>query len=60
LESGTGLDVELLQDGMEIRLAPDVEAAIYHIVQEALTNVAKHANATLTFVYLSTRGEASA
>ena len=38
------------------RLAPECEAAIYRVVQEALHNVAKHAKATLVNVQIS-RGE---
>jgi signal transduction histidine kinase len=41
-----GLAVELVHERMEGRLAPATEAAAYRIVQEALTNVAKHAKAT--------------
>ena len=47
-----GVKIELLQDRMEERLTADTEAAIYRIVQEALTNVAKHAQATTCRVYL--------
>ena len=47
-----GVRVDILRDHMEDRLAGDVEAAIYRIVQEALTNVARHAQATRCRIYL--------
>jgi signal transduction histidine kinase len=47
-----GIRIELLQDGMPERLAPEIEAGIYRIVQEALTNIAKHAQATACRVFL--------
>ena len=47
-----GIAVELLQDSMPERVTSDIEAAAYRIVQEALTNVAKHAHATVCRVYL--------
>ncbi|MGH9347814.1 MAG: sensor histidine kinase [Vicinamibacterales bacterium] len=40
-----GIGVELRHDMATRRLASDVETAAYRMVQEALTNVAKHANA---------------
>lgn len=47
-----GVRVDVLHDGMEERLVPETEAAAYRIVQEALTNVAKHAQATSCRVYV--------
>jgi signal transduction histidine kinase len=47
-----GVRIELLQDRMDERLAPETEAGVYRIVQEALTNVAKHAQATRCRVFL--------
>ncbi len=52
LSRGTGVATELVQDYMEDRLAPEVEASVYRIVQEALTNVARHADAKSCRVYL--------
>jgi signal transduction histidine kinase len=49
----TGVQTHLIQKRMEHRLAPEVEAAAYRIVQEALTNVARHSgsrNATVALV----------
>ena len=44
--------VELLHDRMDERLASETEATAFRIVQEALTNIAKHAHATSCRIYL--------
>ena len=43
--SGAGLEVGLLVDIDESRLSPDTASTVYRLVQESLTNVAKHAGA---------------
>jgi signal transduction histidine kinase len=48
----TGLTVELETEGEPHRLTPDAEVAAYRIVQEALTNTVKHADATQATVRL--------
>ena len=47
-----GVRIELLQDGMGDRMPSETEAGVYRIVQEALTNVAKHAQASTCRVFL--------
>jgi two-component system sensor histidine kinase UhpB len=39
----TGIQVEFQHSGLDQRFAPEVETGAYRIVQEALTNVARHA-----------------
>ena len=48
----TGIRAELIHQRMEERLAPEVEVCGYRIVQEAMTNVARHAQASLCRLYL--------
>jgi two-component system, NarL family, sensor histidine kinase DevS len=54
----TGIGVEFVPNVPEGRLPPDVETALYRIVQESLTNVVKHARAGHVSVVLR-QGEGS-
>lgn len=49
----TGIRTELVQYGMEQRLSPEAEVCVYRIVQEALTNVARHSGARSATVTLA-------
>jgi signal transduction histidine kinase len=52
-QSGIAVDIQTNLDSQ--RLAPEVETALYRIVQEALTNVAKHAEATHVSIVVTRR-----
>jgi PAS domain S-box-containing protein len=45
LESENGITANLTVSGEEKRFAPEIEVALFRIIQEALRNIAKHANA---------------
>jgi PAS domain S-box-containing protein len=49
------VQVELEVVGLEKRLAPELETALYRVVQEAMTNVARHARATKVRLRLERR-----
>jgi signal transduction histidine kinase len=49
----TGIAVDLEAGAITDRLSPEVETAIYRIVQEALTNVVKHSRARRVSVLLT-------
>jgi signal transduction histidine kinase len=52
----TGIRAQFAHHGLDSRLPADVEVCIYRIVQEALTNVARHSGA-LTCSVTITRGD---
>lgn len=53
LEQRTGLRVELALDGLEERLDPEIETLVFRLVQEALTNVLRHAGVDCATVEVS-------
>ena len=55
-EERTGIECELSLPSGPLPMASDVETAAYRIVQEAMTNVARHANATRIEIRMRTRG----
>ncbi|HSB79498.1 MAG TPA: cache domain-containing protein [Candidatus Methylomirabilis sp.] len=53
----TGVRVTFDHNGLEERVAPDLETAVYRIVQEALTNAARHAGVQDVSVRMRTAPE---
>ncbi|MDX6442017.1 MAG: hypothetical protein QOE43_1746 [Gaiellaceae bacterium] len=56
----TEIDVRFETGLGDERLAPEVETALYRIVQESLTNVVKHAQARVVSIVLARKGGAVA
>lgn len=48
----TGIPTEVLHAGMDDRPTPEIETCLFRIVQEATTNIARHASATSCRVYV--------
>lgn len=51
-EKNYGIECQLMVDGMERSLNPSVEVALFRLVQEGMTNVAKHADSPKCEVFL--------
>jgi signal transduction histidine kinase len=60
-ESGEhyGFEVRLLMLALDERLPSELETALFRVTQEALTNVAAHAEATLVEIHLEVRDRSS-
>jgi signal transduction histidine kinase len=54
----TGIRTQLTHERMNDRLPPEIEVCVYRIVQEALTNIARHSGATSCTVSLVRRADA--
>jgi PAS domain S-box-containing protein len=52
--AGIKAEVEIADEGSHVRLDREVETACFRILQEALTNIARHAYAKHVFVLLTT------
>lgn len=52
-EARTGIEVKFNHSGLDDRLPPPLELSLYRIIQEALTNIEKHAGATAVDISLS-------
>ncbi len=52
----TGIRVDLTMPANSERLHPELEMVLYRVIQEALTNVARHSGADLCHVALDKRG----
>ncbi len=52
----TGMRVDVQAAGLEARLPDSVETTLYRVVQEALTNVVKHAQAERVSIVLARKG----
>jgi len=48
----TGIATDLVEAGMQERPGAEIETCIYRIIQEATTNVVRHASATRCRIYL--------
>jgi signal transduction histidine kinase len=49
--------VELAEDGEPLRLDPEIETVVYRVVQESLTNAARHADAEYVAVEVLRHGD---
>lgn len=55
----TGIEIELENSAGELRFAQNIEIRLFRLVQEALTNCAKHSGAQTVHISLSRRGDST-
>jgi signal transduction histidine kinase len=53
----THIEIQFQHIGIEIRFPPEIETAVFRIVQEALTNVARHAKTSEVWITVEKQGE---
>ena len=53
----SGFTVQFFHERVQARLAPDIETACFRIVQEALTNISRHAQARHVSIQLGREGD---
>jgi two-component system, NarL family, sensor kinase len=58
LEERTGLEIELVSEGLPPRLSPELELTLFRILQESLANIEKHAGAHRVMISLRVSGSA--
>lgn len=56
-EKNYGIECQLITEGNEVNLNPSIELALFRLVQEGMTNVAKHANSPKCEVTLEFQDE---
>jgi two-component system sensor histidine kinase UhpB len=56
-QEGAGLAVELTVEGMDERVGPELETAVYRLAQEALANTARHSGASRAELSLRRSGD---
>lgn len=57
LRHRTGIDVTLSEHGLDRGLPDDIRAVVFRVIQEALTNVRRHAQASNVMVMIDARGD---